>query len=259
MDITSANNTADVIMRAVHNAQKRLVEGDAASARKMAINADALCSKCVAPPPVHGLVLRVLADACMGCNEPQGAREALQRGAKMNATAADRGGLHPTLKIDCLARLGDLRGALAEVERSCNNDSASVRASRQSAEAFERMGPQGQHFAAAAHNRCAQLLVLSGEPDVALESLAVALALAEKSTAHGAQLKAQGGLVRGHALRCKGELGAAYAAYSNAQHLAAETNSERIMEEITKAIEDVTADPAFEMPGAVHIPQSAFL
>ena len=65
------------------------------------------------------------------------------------------------------------------------------------------MGPQGQHFAAAAHNRCAQLLVLSGEPDVALESLAVALALAEKSTAHGAQLKAQGGLVRGHALRCK--------------------------------------------------------
>lgn len=31
------------------------------------------------------------------------------------------------------------------------------------------------------------------------------------------------------------------------------------MEEITKAIEDVTADPAFEMPGAVHIPQSAFL
>jgi hypothetical protein len=67
----------------------------------------------------------------------KGAREALQRGAKMNATAADRGGLHPTLKIDCLARLGDLRGALAEVERSCNNDSASVRASRQSAEAFE--------------------------------------------------------------------------------------------------------------------------
>ena len=46
-------------------------KGDAASARKMAINADALCSKCVAPPPVHGLVLRVLADACMGCNEPQ--------------------------------------------------------------------------------------------------------------------------------------------------------------------------------------------
>ena len=70
------------------------------------------------------------------------AREALQRGAKINATAADRDGLHPTLRIDCLARLGDLRGALAEVERYCKNDGASVRASRQSAEAFEVINVQ---------------------------------------------------------------------------------------------------------------------
>lgn len=261
--MAATNQMAAVIMRAVQNAQRKLYEDlDAPAARGMAENADKLCDKAGAPPPVHGLVLRVLGDACMACKDPDAARAALTRGAQLNASAADKKGLHPRLRMDALARLGDLKAALGEVERADGQEKASIRFLRQAAAAFERMGPAGVHFAAAAHNRCAAVLVEQSDFDGALEELDEAVSFANKSESSGPQLRAQAGLNRGACLRARGDLTAAYTAWKDAEVHAAEANAERIMEELTAAMEEVMADPNFVMPaaeGATKADESAFL
>ena len=52
-------------MRSVENARTALDDGKVDTAIKMMKSTDALCSRVVAPPTVHGIALRVLADAYM--------------------------------------------------------------------------------------------------------------------------------------------------------------------------------------------------
>jgi len=52
-----------LVMRSVENARVALDDGHVDKAIKMMTSTDALCSRVVAPPTVHGLALRVLADA----------------------------------------------------------------------------------------------------------------------------------------------------------------------------------------------------
>ena len=50
-------------MRSVENARVHMEDGELDRAIKMMSSTDALCSRVAAPPTVHGLALRVLADA----------------------------------------------------------------------------------------------------------------------------------------------------------------------------------------------------
>jgi len=64
-----------LVMRSVENARVALDDGHADKAIKMMTSTDALCSRVVAPPTVHGLALRVLADAYLykAATEAEGA------------------------------------------------------------------------------------------------------------------------------------------------------------------------------------------
>ena len=66
-----------LVMRSVENARVHVDDGELDRAIKMMSSTDALCSRVAAPPTVHGLALRVLADAYV-----RKAERASERGEK---------------------------------------------------------------------------------------------------------------------------------------------------------------------------------
>mmetsp|Transcript_25628 Transcript_25628/g.40962 ORF Transcript_25628/g.40962 Transcript_25628/m.40962 type:complete len:256 (-) Transcript_25628:595-1362(-) len=166
---TSKLNPAQVpalVMRSVENARTALEDGDPEKAIKMMHSTDALCSKVVAPPTIHGLAMRVLSDAHLAKGEKTEARAALEKGLALCAVHDGRAGMPPFMKADLNGRMGDLLAALGEIERVEGNHKVAVKHMRAAVERFETLGQN--EFIAATHNRIALTLIAQGKHAAAL-------------------------------------------------------------------------------------------
>lgn len=100
---------------------------------------DALCSKVVAPPTIHGLAMRVLSDAYLAKGEKKEAKAALEKGLALCKPHDGRAGMPPFMKADLNGRMGDLLTALGEIERGEGNHKAAVKYMRQAVDRFETL------------------------------------------------------------------------------------------------------------------------
>ena len=78
-------------MRSVENARTALEDGDPDKAIKMMVSTDKLCSKVVAPPTIHGLVMRVISDAYVAKGDLAGRRRRWRRAGCASLTTAAPG------------------------------------------------------------------------------------------------------------------------------------------------------------------------
>jgi len=172
-------------MRSVENARVHMEDGELDRAIKMMSSTDALCSRVAAPPTVHGLALRVLADAYVrkaelesesggksgegvasvesegGEGENAGeeidymARDkgALKKGIEVCKVHEGRAGMPPFMVADLAGRLGDLYAALGEIFREEKNYKDALRSLRMGLTKFETLGQK--EFVGATHNRVA--------------------------------------------------------------------------------------------------------
>ncbi|KAK3257293.1 hypothetical protein CYMTET_33615 [Cymbomonas tetramitiformis] len=137
----------------------------------MLSSADNLCTKNSAPPPVHGLVLRNLGDAILAKGEEgvDEARQTYTRGIKLNVAVENAKGMPEQIKNDLLMRLGDLYGALGELERCAENFKEALRALRAAVDCFDRCGMT--HARAASLNRVGFANIAKGDFKAAMQDL----------------------------------------------------------------------------------------
>lgn len=172
-------------MRSVENARVHVDDGELDRAIKMMSSTDALCSRVAAPPTVHGLALRVLADAYVrkaeresergekgggdvasgesggGEGEDAGeeidylarAKGALNKGIEVCKVHEGRAGMPPFMAADLAGRMGDLYAALGEIFREEKNYKDALRSLRMGLTKFETLG--AKEFVGATHNRVA--------------------------------------------------------------------------------------------------------
>ena len=172
-------------MRSVENARVHVDDGELDRAIKMMSSTDALCSRVAAPPTVHGLALRVLADAYVrkaerasergetgggdvasgesggGEGEDAGeetdylarAKGALNKGIEVCKVHEGRAGMPSFMAADLAGRMGDLYAALGEIFREEKNYKDALRSLRMGLRKFETLG--AKEFVGATHNRVA--------------------------------------------------------------------------------------------------------
>ena len=189
------------MMRSEENARTALDDGKVDTAIKMMKSTDALCSRVVAPPTVHGIALRVLADAYMekaaGRTE-SGTVEASESGedaAKDNGKeeaeeesdyvdcakrtlkkALDickvhdgKAGMPRFMVQDLAGRMGDLYAAQGEIFRQEGNYKEALRSLRLGIGKFEVLG--ANEFVGATYNRVAYCYMEKEQWKEALEEL----------------------------------------------------------------------------------------
>mmetsp|Transcript_5432 Transcript_5432/g.7342 ORF Transcript_5432/g.7342 Transcript_5432/m.7342 type:complete len:266 (+) Transcript_5432:116-913(+) len=168
---------ADVVMKSIESGKMLTDRGEYEQALRILRSVDEICKREGAPPPVHGLALRVLSDALLLTGELEEARGCLITGIKMNELALQQPGLPQFLVQDVSSRLGDLCGALGELERQTKNWKESLRALRKSAGFFE--GADLKQFQVATLNRVAFTLLEKKDYTDALGELREAITLAD--------------------------------------------------------------------------------
>jgi tetratricopeptide (TPR) repeat protein len=170
-----------IVMYSVGKAEEAIREREYAKAKKMMESTDALCSRYGAPPPVHGLALRILADACeqgarsegtseeekiKGINE---AKKCLRKGLSLCEPHFGAKGLPPTLERDLNGRAGDLHAALGELHR---NEGEFIEALQNFREAVKKFGKlESKDLCAASVNRMAYTFINMKQWDDALKEL----------------------------------------------------------------------------------------
>lgn len=218
-----------MVMRSVENARVALEDGDADKAIKMMTSTDALCSRVVAPPTVHGLAMRVISDAYMAKNDPESAKAALEKGLALCKPHDGRAGMPEFMRADLNGRMGDLHAALGEVERSMGRAKDAVRHMRKAVERFEVLGQA--EFVAATYNRIALVLMESGKHDQAMHDLDEAEALVGAGNEHEAQILSSTFAFRGRCYESKGEVEKAREAVTKALSYAMSCGNDPIVAE----------------------------
>lgn len=208
-------------MRSVENARTALDDGKADAAIKMMKSTDALCSRVVAPPPVHGLALRILADAYLqkasernanngggengtssGGETTEGEKEggegdaeasyvdmakgALKKGIEICKVHEGKAGMPAFMVADLAGRLGDLYAALGEIFREERNYKEALRSLRLGLSRFEKLG--ANDFVAATLNRVAFCYMEKEQWNEALSEIADAERAASGAEAESAIL-----------------------------------------------------------------------
>ena len=127
-------------MRSVENARVALEDGDADKAIKMMTSTDALWSRVVAPPTIHGLAMRVISDAYVAKGDLGEAKKALQKGLDLCKPHDGKAGMPEFMRQDLNGRMGDLLMALGEIEKTEGSFQLAARNMRKAAERFEVLG-----------------------------------------------------------------------------------------------------------------------
>ena len=213
-----------MVMRSVENARTALDDGKTDAAIKMMKSTDALCSRVVAPPTVHGLALRILADAYVqkatersanddggengtssGGETTEGTKEgddaegddgnasyvemakgALKKGIEICKVHEGKAGMPPFMVADLAGRLGDLYAALGEIFREEKNYKEALRSLRLGCSRFEKLG--SNDFVAATLNRVAFCYMEKEKWNEALSEIADAERAASGAEAESAIL-----------------------------------------------------------------------
>ena len=211
-------------MRSVENARVALDDGHVDKAIKMMTSTDALCSRVVAPPTVHGLALRVLADAYLykaragegeattmdaddaggasagegggegGDNDSGGdgkpyverAKDALNKGLNICKVHDGKAGLPAFMRSDLAGRMGDLYAAMGEIHREERNYKEALRSLRLAVGKFEELGQKD--FIAATLNRVAYTYMDKSQWAEALTELEEAEKIASSAESESALL-----------------------------------------------------------------------
>ena len=212
-------------MRSVENARVALDDGRVDVAVKMMKSTDALCSRVVAPPTVHGLALRILADAYLqkaveenagegtsgtpdttdekeeetaadgekggdggeeGLSYRELAKGALQKGIDVCKVHDGRAGMPPFMVADLAGRMGDLYCALGEIFREEKQYKDALKALRMGVARFEKIG--ANEFVGASLNRVAFCYMEKEQYSEALSELASAERAATSSESESAIL-----------------------------------------------------------------------
>lgn len=186
----------------MENARTALDDGKVDTAIKMMKSTDALCSRVVAPPTVHGIALRVLADAYMEkaagrmenetveaseSGEAASGEDAAKEEAEEETDYVDcakrtlkkaldickvhdgKAGMPPFMVQDLAGRMGDLYAAQGEIFRQEGNYKEALRSLRLGIAKFEVLG--ANEFVGATYNRVAYCYMDKEQWKEALEEL----------------------------------------------------------------------------------------
>ena len=186
----------------MENARTALDDGKVDTAIKMMKSTDALCSRVVAPPTVHGIALRVLADAYMEkaagrmenetveaseSGEAASGEDAAKEEAEEETDYVDcakrtlkkaldickvhdgKAGMPPFMVQDLAGRMGDLYAAQGEIFRQEGNYKEALRSLRLGIAKFEVLG--ANEFVGATYNRVAYCYMEKEQWKEALEEL----------------------------------------------------------------------------------------
>jgi tetratricopeptide (TPR) repeat protein len=217
-----------LVMRSVENARVALEDGDADKAIKMMTSTDALCSRVVAPPTVHGLAMRVISDAYVAKGDLAEAKKALQKGLDLCKPHDGKAGMPEFMRQDLNGRMGDLLMALGEIEKTEGSFVLAARNMRKAAERFEVLGQK--EFVAATLNRVALCLMEQGKHDMALSELEEAEGNATGNE-HEAALLSSTLLYKGRCLARRDDLVSAREAMTRALQYAMACGNEPVVAE----------------------------
>jgi len=173
-----------IVMYSVGKAEELIRNNEFEKAKKMMESTDQLCGRYGAPPPVHGLALRILADAYEQSARTEGtsdtdkkqgiedAKKCLQKGLDLCAPHFGAKGLPKTLERDLNGRAGDLHAALAELHRNEGEYIDALKNFREAVKKFSKL--ESKDLQAASANRLAFTFINMGEWTDALKELKVA-------------------------------------------------------------------------------------
>jgi len=253
------------VMRSVENARVHLEDGKVDTAIKMMKSTDALCSRVVAPPTVHGLALRVLADAYLEKAAGRGSKETVEGGErdadasgedvakKSGKEAAEeavdyvefakstlkkgidickahdgRAGMPRFMVQDLAGRMGDLYAAQGEIFRQERNYKEALRSLRLGIDKFEVLG--ANEFVAATYNRVAYCYMDKEQWKEALEELQNAERIVSGLEAESAILSTTFAY-RGECLKRLDKIELARAAFENALKFGMASGNEGVVHE----------------------------
>ena len=189
---------------------------------------DALCSKVVAPPTIHGLAMRVLSDAYLAKGEKEPAKEALEKGLALCRPHDGKANMPAFMKADLNGRMGDLLTALGEILRGEGNHKAALKHMRQAVERFETLGQN--EFVAATYNRITLSLIEQGKHKLALQEVAEAERFGAGNE-HEAAILSWTFLYKGQCLEAQGDMAGAREAMSRALQYAMASGNEGAVQE----------------------------
>jgi len=262
-----------LVMRSVENARVALEDGKVDNAIKMMKSTDALCSRVVAPPTIHGLALRVLADAYVqkaagrgegeaaSAGETEGAsagessaevseegdasvdyvalaKKALNRGIDICKMHEGRAGMPPFMVADLAGRMGDLYAALGEIFREEGNYKEALRALRQGILRFEQMA--SNDFIAATYNRVAYCYMEKEQWKEALDELQSAERAASGAESEAAIMSTTFAY-RGRCFKALNKIESARAAFESALNRAMTSGNEPVVREAEEFLAETQA------------------
>ena len=173
-----------IVMYSVGKAEEMIRNSEYEKAKKMMESTDQLCERYGAPPPVHGLALRILADAYEQSARTEGtsdtdkkqgiecAKKCLRKGLDLCAPHFGAKGLPKSLERDLNGRAGDLHAALAELHRNEGEYIDALKNFREAVKKFSKL--ESKDLQAASANRLAVTFMNMNEWADALKELKVA-------------------------------------------------------------------------------------
>ncbi len=236
-----------IVMYSVGKAEESIRNSEFEKAKKMMESTDQLCVRYGAPPPVHGLALRILADAYEQCVRMEGtsdadrkrgiedAKKCLRKGLDLCAPHFGAKGLPKQLEGDLYGRAGDLHNALAELHRKEEEYIDALKHFREAVKKFSKL--DSKDFQAASANRLAFTFMNMNEWTDALKELKMAEELEQKLDSRSEILSSTYNF-KGKCLAEVGDKEEAKKAFAEALKHALACGNEPVKEEASKYLEE---------------------